>query len=126
MQELKDASVEREDTFLTAEAMRDLTLTTEELFEMAKENITNSIMESMVGVATKNGQMFYATNILSAMDTKLRDEVMQRFTDLGYKVSLSKELNHKESGQAYKVLSVSWAPSKADKGGDEPATDGPF
>lgn len=113
MQELKDVSAQQpelEDKFLSADDMRSITLTPEQLFEIQKTNICDSIMDSMVGVASKNGQHFYATNMLVTIDNDLRNAIIKRFEDLNYKVRLSEKVLHKETNQEYQVLTVSWVP----------------
>lgn len=118
MQSINDAQeneVAERDMFIRAEDLRDITLTPEQLFEIQKNNLCETLMESMVKVATKNGAHVYASNLLEAMDEKLRNEIVDHFKDLGYDVILSEKLTTKQQTQQgvkeidYRVLSIGWA-----------------
>lgn len=118
MKSIKDSETDNssiKDTFVRAEELRSITLSKEELLEIAKNNISENLMSSMVDAATKNGQMFYAANILASMDEGLRDDVLNVFKDLGYTTHLSEVISGQKTGQPYRVLSISWAPKKEEQ-----------
>lgn len=106
--ESENPSADVVDNYLDAQSLRDITLTKDQLFSIAKKNICDSIMGSMVDVATKQGRSFYSTNILAAMDKSLLDEIMESFKNLNYKVELSEVVSDKKTGQEYRVLTVDW------------------
>ena len=118
MQNINDSKdeVEVADAFIRAEDLRNITLTPEQLFQIQKENLCNTLMESMVKVATKNGSHVYASNILEAMDERLRNELVEFFKELGYDVALSDKITTEQQTQngvqkiEYRVLSIGWAP----------------
>jgi hypothetical protein len=111
------------DMFIRAQDLRDITLTPEQLFEIQKNNLCETIMESMVKVATKNGAHVYASNILESMDDRLRTEIVDHFKSLDYDVILSEKMSTKQQTQQgvkeieYRVISIGWAP-KADEATD--------
>ena len=93
---------------IDAEALRDITLSREELYSIAKTNFCETLMSSMVGVATKNGSSFYAAQLLDQLDETLRDDIISVFDNLGYKTSLSEPIYLQEAKQNVRTLTVSW------------------
>lgn len=92
---------------MEAADLKNITLTPEELFEIQKENLANSLMSSMVAVATKNARSFYAAQLLSEqVNGPLLDQVIEKFEDLGYSVVLTPE--QMMGGQKVKVLTIDW------------------
>jgi len=90
-----------------AETLRNMTLTQEELFNIAKENTCTSFMMSMVDAATKRGQKFYQAQVLAAADKTLIDEVAKVFTDLKYTVTLS-DIVQGQANQDVRIMTISW------------------
>ena len=114
MQNINDVQEPKPDKFITAESLRELTLTPEQLFEIQKSNLCDTLMESMVGVATKNGDYSYTTNLLEAMSERLRNEIVEKFQELGYTVELSQKLQTEQQTQRgvqkieYRILTINW------------------
>ena len=116
MKNINDQTVDEvQNRYIDAKTLKNMTLTQEELYQIQKENICDNLMSSMVSVATKNGQSFYAANLLTSMQERLMNDLTSHFTDLGYKVQLSEALSHKGKNQQgevveqeYKVMTLSW------------------
>lgn len=96
------------DQYVSAVALKEMTLSEEDLFEIQKENICENLMSSMVSVATKQGRDFYGANLLTSMSQSLVDDVVKFFDDLGYDTSLGQATNDPATGQEFKVLTISW------------------
>src|SRR5690606_32010025 len=86
MKSVNDNNVElNEGDLLTAEQLREITATPEELFQQKREDIKLNFMSSMVKLAREQGRKFYAANFQREQDTSLLDAVIKDFQDLGYK-----------------------------------------
>lgn len=101
--------------YVDAKTLQEMTLSPEDLFQIQKDNICKTIMDSMVGQATKNGNMFYSTNLLETMDSRLREEIVEKFESLGYIVKVSEVLETQQQTDkgvqkfVYRMITLSWA-----------------
>lgn len=102
MQELTNGLPE----LLTAQELLENTITNEEKFARDKANVLDSLMSSMVGVATKDGKKEYSASINPNFDPTLYVSVKNQLQDLGYKLSETTQ-DIKDIG-AVVVLNISW------------------
>jgi hypothetical protein len=107
MQSIDEKTVQTE-KYVPASSLKEMTLTSEQMFQLAKENICDSFMDSMVQVATKNGAMSYSAKLFANMDPLLMAEIGQRFKDLGYLVQLSEAQKSDVVGQDFIVMTINW------------------
>ena len=108
MESLNDQTPSIEDQYVSAEVLKEMTLSQEELFEIATKNICDSIMSSMVSVATKNGANFYGAQLLASMKDDMNQRIVETFENLGYETQMSELQTSPQTGQKYKVLTISW------------------
>lgn len=93
--------------FVTADELRDITISKEDRFERDRTNVLTSLMDSMVKQATDIGAFAYSANLHPQFDPVLLETVQNDLTELGYSVSAN-ELEDKAVGK-FIQLQVSWA-----------------
>jgi len=91
---------------VTAEELRDMTITKEEMYARDKANIIQSFMSSMVSNANSNGVFVYSANLSPAFDPILLEDIKSEFTNIGYEVEVE-EAETKSMGKV-KVIHFSW------------------
>lgn len=91
---------------VSADTLRDMTITPEELFDKQKQEILVSLMSSMVSVATQNGASEYAANLHPQFDPKLLEDIKTQLGSLGYTTESRKE--SAENLGEFISLVVSW------------------
>ena len=107
MQSIQDTEATTE--FVTADELRDMTISQEELFERQKANLLDTLFGNMVKLATESGLFFYEANLNPKFDPVLLATLKGEFEGLGYEVQVNdRELQTNEGTQAYKSLVISW------------------
>lgn len=93
--------------FVTAEQLRDMTISKEDRFERDRNNIMTSLFDTMVKLATENGVSSYDVKLNPHFDPVLLSTVKNDLTELGYVVKSEK----KDDPQLGKfiALDISWA-----------------
>jgi len=90
-------------TLVTAEALREMTITKEALFERQRVSVLDSLMSTMVKQATENGNNNYVANFNSQFDPSLLTSITDELKKLGYIVTTSDHMGSLTS------LTISWA-----------------
>ncbi len=93
--------------YVTAEELRDMTITKEERFERDRLNIMDSLMSSMVELATRNGVFDYSANLNPQFDAVLLTTVTKDLEEIGYRVIAESQKN--ETVGDFILLTVSWS-----------------
>ena len=78
---------EQETALVTAEVLRGMTITKEALFEKQKNAVLESLMGSMVRIASETGANSYAANLNPQFDPALLAEIKGELEKLGYAVT---------------------------------------
>lgn len=114
MKSVNESSQElNENDLLTAEQMREITSTPEELFEQKREDIKLNFMSTMVKLAREQGRKFYAANFQREQDTSLLDAVIKDFQELGYKTITQDSIQKMgEKEVPIVTLAISWEEEK--------------
>lgn len=101
-----DQAQQAENTLVTAEALREMTITKEDLFERQKANVLDQLMSSMVRQATENGNRSYSANLNPQFDPSLLGKIVDELKALGYEVT-SEAKNDPKLG-SFIALSINW------------------
>lgn len=89
MQGLNNMEPLGSDQFPTAEQLKDITATPEELFEKQVEATTSNIMSTMVRLAQEQGRTNYGVQLrVDTSSQEFIDAVANTFKELGYVVSM--------------------------------------
>ena len=88
MQSALDISNLNETKLVPASELKAMTVSKEDLFKRQKESIIDSVMSSMITVATEQGALGYRAQLHAAFDKGLLAEISQEFTGLGYSVQV--------------------------------------
>ena len=108
MQSVTDMQITEND-FLSAEQMREITSTPEELFQAQVTSIKENLMSSMVNVATKQGRKFYAAQFLKEGNDKLIKTISDEFEGMGYKINTADTIQENGTQQIpIVILTISW------------------
>jgi len=89
-----------------AETLREMTATKESLFERQKNSILETLMSSMVKVATDNGARNYSANLHPQFDQVLLKTVTDKLTEAGYAVTAETRKDDKIG--EFIVLNIVW------------------
>jgi hypothetical protein len=106
MQSAINAGNTNDTTLVTAEALREMTITKEALFERQKASILDSLMSTMVKVATENGGNNYVANLNPQFDTALLANITGELSKLGYNVATEAKSDSKMG--PFISLIISW------------------
>lgn len=114
MRSVNDNNVEPNDgDLLTAEQMREITSSPEELFEQKREDLKFNLMSTMVKLARDQGRKFYAVNFQREQDMSLLNAVVKDFQELGYKTTTQDSVQKVgEKEIPIVTLSISWEEEK--------------
>lgn len=97
------------DEFPTAEELKELTATKEELFDKIVHDTKVNIMSSMVRLAKEQGKTSYGAQFRKEEDTTFINKVADDFRELGYEVNLEDGVNNIGGASvAITTLTVSW------------------
>ncbi len=104
-----EALTAEEQELVTAEQLRELTATDEELYDRALKGLVESAMSSMVANATNQGALGYGVQILlesnGKSNEKLIEDFVKTFQDLGYTVNTN---DAEISGQKVRNVNIEW------------------
>lgn len=111
MKSLDEAnSIVNEGDFLTAEELRNLTATKEELFEKKVFDIKENFMSTMVKLATQQGLFGYSAMFRKEKETSVLDKVKSEFEELGYTVTTTDRVQEIQGAEIEVTdLTVTWA-----------------
>ena len=98
MKSVEDVVIDK-DEFLTAEQLRGMTATQEELFEQKVYDIKTNFMSTMVQKATTQGSTGYQAIFRREADTGVLDKVKSAFIALGYKVTTKDRIQEMEGNK---------------------------
>jgi len=93
--------------YINAADLLDMTISEDARFDRDRNNVLDSLMGSMVKMATENGFTSYGANLNPKFDSKLLTAISGDLTKLGYEVK-TKEVDDKTIGK-FILLDVSWA-----------------
>lgn len=91
---------------VNADTLRDMTITKEDLLTRQKADILQSLMSSMVSIASNNGGFEYSANLNPLFDLNLLSDIRKELEALNYIVSTSTEKT--EGMGEFISLTVSW------------------
>jgi hypothetical protein len=91
---------------VTAEVLRDMTISKEDLFQKQKESVLESLMSSMVRIASESGGKSYSANLNPQFDTTLLVSIVDQLKGLGYAVTVETK-TAKDIGN-FTQLTISW------------------
>lgn len=106
MQSVNDMEITEQD-FLTADQMREITATPEELFESQVNSIKENAMTTMVRLATEQGRKFYAIQFIKSDNERLIDAIAGFFSESGYKTQKADTVD-KTTNTSLTILTISW------------------
>jgi hypothetical protein len=106
MQSALDAGTENDTNLVTAEVLREMTITKEALFERQKQGVLDSFMSSMVRQASENGNRSFSATLAPQFDTTLLTSIVDTLKGLGYTVTT--EAKSDEKLGAFILVVVSW------------------
>lgn len=80
---------------MTAQELREVTVTESVLYNRRKENLLQDLMGTMVRLATEQGRKNYSAQVQAKQfDTKLLEEVIEAFKGRGYTVSTADKVTN--------------------------------
>ncbi len=97
---------EKENTLVSAEAMREMTISKEVLFEQQKNQVLDTFMSSMVRIASEQGNNLYNANLNPQFDPTMLGSITTQLTDLGYVVEV--ETKTQEKLGSYISMTIKW------------------
>jgi hypothetical protein len=106
MQSALETGTENETTLVTAEALREMTITKEALFDRQKASVLDQLMSAMVRIASEAGGNSYTANLNPQFDPALLSVVDSELKKLGY-TTVTEAKNDKAIG-AFVALTISW------------------
>lgn len=106
MQSITNIGSDNDTNLVTAQALREMTITKESLAKRQKDSLMDSFMSSMVKQATEAGNTSYAVNLRPDFDATMLNEITTELRNLGYTVDV-KTTSNTTVGE-YLVLTVNW------------------
>jgi hypothetical protein len=106
MQSAIQTGTDNDTALVTAEALREMTITKEALFEKQKNSVLDQLMSSMVRVASEAGGNSYVANLNPQFDPVLLAAVDTELKSLGYKTTTEAKTD-KAVGN-FVALTISW------------------
>lgn len=106
MQSALDVGNSNDTNLITAQALREMTITTAALFEKQKASVLDSLMSSMVRIASEIGGNSHGVALSEQFDKTLLEAITKELQDLGYTVTASPTTDSKLGPIV--ALSVSW------------------
>lgn len=110
MQGINEMGVTQND-FLTADQLRDITATEQDLFERQVFNTKRNIMDTLVKLANEQGQTQYGVQFnKNNSPDEFIDAIVNDFTELGYSITTEDSVsNLGETEIPVKLVTLSWA-----------------
>lgn len=106
MQSALDVGNNNDTTLVTAQALKEMTVTKDELFARQKASVLDSLMSSMVRIATEVGGNDYIATLNPQFDQNLLNEIVDELTTLGYIATVQDKVD--TVGGQTKVLTIIW------------------
>lgn len=109
MQNVNDLNIQA-DEFPTAETLKDLTATPEELFDKAVHNTKVNLMSTMVRLAKEQGKTSYSAQFEKETEEKFFNALLKDFNELGYEATVVDSLGgFGQKPEPIKLVTISWA-----------------
>lgn len=93
-------------TLVTADSLREMTITKEELFERQKSSVLDALMSSMTRIASEQGGRSYVANLNPQFDVNLLNSITQTLQGLGYVVTTESKQDANIGN--FTSLTISW------------------
>lgn len=106
MQSALNAGQDNDTALVTAEALREMTITKEALFEKQKASVLDQLMSSMVRIAAEAGGNSYVANLNPQFDPTLLAAIKEELEKLGYKTTT--EAKTDKTVGTFVALTISW------------------
>jgi hypothetical protein len=106
MQSALNAGNDNDTKLITAQALREMTVSADVLYQRQKDSILDSLMSTMVRNATESGAGSYEARFAPQFDLKLLAEIMSELVYLGYKVENLSKADEKLG--PYVSLNIAW------------------
>lgn len=106
MQSVSELGKAGETNLVTAEALLEMTISPQNLFEKQKTELLDNFMSSMVRIATEQGLKQYAANLHPQFDVPLLAAVKSELQTLGYLITTA-NVNSPTAGD-FIQLQISW------------------
>lgn len=97
---------ENTEQLVTAQALREMTVTKDVLFERQKASLLDTFMSSMVKIATEQGGNAYGANLHAQFDPVLLVSITDKLKELGYNTTVESKSDPKMGN--FITLAVSW------------------
>lgn len=91
---------------IDAKILRDMTITKEQLFDRQKNSLLESLMSSMVRVASENGGTVFNATLNPKFDPVMLDSIVETLKGLNYTVNTSRQTD--PSVGELTVITVGW------------------
>ena len=106
MENAQNAQTDGTAGLVTAEALRELTVTPDVIYDRQKEHLLDNLMLTMVKIAQDNGSTEYKATLAPQFDPKMLAEIVDVLKELGYNVT-SESKNDEKMGP-FISLSIAW------------------
>jgi len=106
MQSALNAGTDNDTTLVSAELLREMTVSKEDLTARQKASVLDQLMSSMVRVATEAGGNSYSANLNPQFDPALLAQITDELKALGYTVTTEAK-NDPKMGSFINVL-IAW------------------
>lgn len=106
MQSVNDISNDNNTALVPADQLRAMTVSKADLYKRQKASVLDSLMSSMVQLATENGNSEYQANLHPQFDATMLGEIKTELEGLGYTVT-SEAVTGEKIG-AFISLTVKW------------------
>lgn len=91
---------------VTAEVLREMTITKEDLFERQKNSVLDALMSSMTRIASEQGGRTYVANLNPQFDPVLMTSITEKLQELGYSVTVETRTDEKLG--SFVSLAINW------------------
>jgi hypothetical protein len=92
---------------VTAEVLREMTITKEDLLKRQKESVLEALMSSMVRLASEQGSTSYSANLHPQFDSVILVQIVDTLKSLGYTV-VTEKAKEENTDQEIIRLVVTW------------------
>ena len=106
MQSALNEQTQNDTNLVTAEALREMTISKEALLKNQKRGIIDTLMSTMVRIATEQGGNGYTANFDPKFNPTLLAEITENLESLGYKVVT--EAKSDEKSIASISVTINW------------------
>lgn len=106
MQSVVNVGTETDTNLVPAQTLREMTVTKEALIKRQKDSVLDSLMSSMVRIATEQGGNGYAANLNPQFDPTILAEIVTELQTIGYTVTT--EAKSDEKLGSFITMSIKW------------------